>query len=49
MWCGDQTLEEAFLDLNSIALAKDAFIAYHLVLSSDYYQWNITFIRAAHN
>jgi len=48
-WCGDHALKEAFLDLYSIARVKDAFVVDHLELSSDFYQWNVSFIRAPHD
>jgi hypothetical protein len=37
VWCGDQALEVAFLNLFSLARCKDAYVADHLVLSSDSY------------
>jgi hypothetical protein len=47
MWCGDQVLKEAFLDLYCIARIKDTSMADHLELSSGSHQWNVHFIRAA--
>jgi hypothetical protein len=47
VWCEGQTLKLAFPELFSIAHFKDAFVADLLQLSSDSYQWNINFIRAA--
>jgi hypothetical protein len=47
VWCGGQTIKLAFPELFSIARFRDAFVAYHLQVSSDSYQWNINFIRAA--
>jgi hypothetical protein len=41
--------DEVFLDLCSIACGKDAPVAIHLDISSGSFQWNISFIRAAHN
>lgn len=34
LWCGDQTLKEAFSYLYSIACVKDASVAIHLELSN---------------
>jgi hypothetical protein len=50
VWCGEMTtLNEAFPNLYSIACVKDASIADHLDFSSGSLQWNVSFIRAAHN
>jgi hypothetical protein len=46
---GDKTLKEAFPNLYSIVCMKDAFLAFHLKLSSGSLQWSVSYIRAAHN
>ena len=45
--CKDQALEEAIIDLYSIACANDAFVQENLELSGESYKWNVSFIRAA--
>lgn len=42
-------LKETFLVLYGIACDKDALIAAHLVSESGSFQWDVSFIRAAHN
>jgi hypothetical protein len=49
IWCGDQTLKEAFLDMFNSACVKDALVADHLELSNDSYRWNVRLIRTSHN
>jgi hypothetical protein len=43
VWCEDQTLRAAFLELNSISRFKEASMANHLQYS------NITFSRLVHD
>jgi hypothetical protein len=45
VWCEDQSLKVAFLELFSIACFKDAFVSDHLEISTDSHQWNVSFIR----
>jgi hypothetical protein len=46
-WCGAKTLETSFLDL--LACFKDIVVVDHLELSSPSHQWNINFLKAAHD
>jgi hypothetical protein len=48
-WCGEMTLKETFLVLYDIARDKDALVAAHLVLENGSLQWDVGFIRAAHD
>jgi hypothetical protein len=45
----EKALKEVFPDLFSITCVKDASVAVHLELSSGSLQWNVSFIRAAHD
>lgn len=49
VWCGDQALKIAFLDLYRIAHLKEVVVVNHLELSSISHQWNINFLRAGYN
>jgi hypothetical protein len=49
LWCGDTTLKEAFPALFGIARLKDAVVANNLELLGDSLQWNVSFIREAHD
>jgi hypothetical protein len=49
VWCGEMTIKEAFPVLYGIAREKDAFVAAHLNSSNGSLQWDVSFIRAAHN
>jgi hypothetical protein len=49
VWCAEMALKKAFLELCSIACVKDAFVVVHLDLSNDPLQWNVSFIRMAHD
>jgi hypothetical protein len=49
VWCVEMALKEAFPELYSIACVMEAYIAVHLDLSSGSFQWNVSFIRAAHD
>lgn len=49
LWCGDTTLKVAFLALFDIARLKDAVVADNLERLGDSYQWNVSFIREAHD
>jgi hypothetical protein len=42
-------LKEAFPVLYGIACDKDALVATHLVSASGSFQWDVSFIRAAHD
>jgi hypothetical protein len=48
VWCGDQTLKEAFLVLYRIDSFKKASVAGHMVVAN-ICQWNITFTRPVHD
>jgi hypothetical protein len=47
--CGAQTIKTSFLDLLSITRFKDVVVVDHLELSGAFHQWNINFLRAAHD
>jgi hypothetical protein len=49
LWCGETTLKEAFPALFGIARLKDAIVADNLELLGDSLQWNVSFIREAHD
>jgi hypothetical protein len=49
VWCGEITLKEAFSVLYVIARDKDALVAAHLDSTSGSLQWDVSFIRAAHD
>lgn len=49
LWSGEKALMEVFRDLYGIACAKDAFVAVHLELYGGSNQWNVSFVRAAHD
>jgi hypothetical protein len=49
VWCGDQALKIAFPKLFNIARFKEDAMADHFELSSASYQWNVNFLRAAHD
>jgi hypothetical protein len=49
VWCGEMTLKEAFPILYGIAHDKDALVTAHLVSKGGFLQWDVSFIRAAHD
>jgi hypothetical protein len=51
VWYGDQALKAAFPFPNMFSLAqcKDASMANHLVLLSDFQRWNVNFLRVTHD
>jgi hypothetical protein len=49
VWCGDSPLKVAFPTLFDIVREKNAFVADHLDLSSGSTQWDVNFIRVAHD
>jgi len=49
LWCGDTTLKVAFPALFGIARLEDAVVADNLELLGDSFQWNVSFIREAHD
>jgi hypothetical protein len=49
LWCGDTALKVAFPALFGIARVKDASIADNLEFLGDSNQWNVSFIREAHD
>jgi hypothetical protein len=49
VWCEEKALKEGFSNLYGIACLKDASVIVHLELSSGSFQFNISFIRAAHD
>jgi hypothetical protein len=49
VWCGELSLKAAFPALFVIAREKNAFVADHLDFSSGSLQWDVSFIRAAHD
>jgi hypothetical protein len=49
MWCGNLALKEAFPMLYGIACAKDTSVEEFLEISGGSIQWNVSFVRVAHN
>jgi hypothetical protein len=49
VWCGESTLKEALPSLYNIAFAKEASNANNLDFIGGSRQWNISFIRLAHD
>jgi hypothetical protein len=49
VWCGEMPFKVAFPALFDIAREKNAFVADHLDFSSGSVQWDVNFIRAAHD
>jgi hypothetical protein len=49
VWCGEMPHKEAFSGLYDIACDKNSFIEAHLILESGSFQWDVKFIRAAHD
>jgi len=49
LWCGDTALKVAFPSLFGIARLKDAIVANNLEQLGDSFQWNVIFIREAHD
>jgi len=49
LWCGDMVLKEAFLVLFGIAQMKDASVADNMEVLGHSIQWNVSFVREAHD
>jgi hypothetical protein len=49
VWCGEMPLKEVFPGLYDIACDKNSSVAAHLILESRSFQWDVRFIRAAHD
>jgi hypothetical protein len=49
LWCGDTVLKEVFPDLFGIARVKDAFVADNMEILGGSIQWNVNFVRKAHD
>jgi hypothetical protein len=49
VWCGEMPLKEAFSSLYDIACDKNSLVAVHLILENGSFQWDVRFIRAAHD
>jgi hypothetical protein len=49
VWCEELPLKVAFLALFVVACEKNAFVADHMDFSSGSLQWDVSFIRAAHD
>jgi hypothetical protein len=49
MWCGDMTFKVAFPALFDIASAEDTSIANNLEFLGGSNQWNVSFVREAHD
>jgi hypothetical protein len=43
------TLKEAFQELSGIACAKDAYVEASLEISGGSNQWNVNFVKTAHD
>ena len=48
MWYEDLVVKAAYSELFSLACSNDASVAEHLEFSSDSHQWNVNFLRPAH-
>jgi hypothetical protein len=49
LWCGDTVLKEVFSDLFGIARVKDASVADNMEILGGSIQWNVSFVREAHD
>jgi len=49
LWCGDRVLNEAFPVLFGIARMKDASVADNMEVLGGSIQWNVSFVREAHD
>jgi len=49
LWCGDTVLKEVFPDLFGIARVKDASVANNMEILGGSIQWNVSFVREAHD
>ena len=49
IWCKDMTLKEAFQELSGIACATDAYVEASLEISGGSNQWNVSFVKVAHD
>ena len=49
LWCGDTVLKVAFPVLFGIACVKDAFVVDKMEVLEGSIQWNLSFIREAHD
>jgi len=49
LWCGDTILKEVFPDFFGIARVKDASVADNLEILGGSIQWNVSFVREAHD
>jgi hypothetical protein len=49
LWCGDTVLKVAYRVLFGIASAKDGSVATNLEFLGGSNQWNVSFIRKAHD
>jgi hypothetical protein len=49
LWCGDTVLKEVFPDLFGIARVKDASVADNMEILGGSIQWNVSFVREAHD
>jgi hypothetical protein len=49
LWCGDRVLKEAFPILFGIARMKDASVADNMEVLGGSIQWNVSFVREAHD
>jgi hypothetical protein len=49
LWCGDSVLKEVFPDLFGIARVKDASVADNMEVLGGSTQWNVSFVREAHD
>jgi hypothetical protein len=49
LWVGEMPLKEAFPGLYDIACDKSSLVAEHLSLEYEPFQWDVRFIRAAHD
>jgi hypothetical protein len=49
LWCGDTVLKKVFPNLFGIARVKDASVANNMEVLGGSTQWNVSFVREAHD
>jgi len=49
LWCGDTVLKEAFPVLFGIAREKDTSVAGNMEILGGSIQWDVSFVREAHD
>ena len=49
IWCGEQSLKEAFPELFQIVSNKEAWVKDYMQMVNNVIQWNVPFSRAVHD